>query len=297
MSTPRTADATTGHGLPAALRLGAVHLTVTDLERSLRFYQGAVGLRVHERDATRATLGAGGDDLVELVEEPSARPMGRHAGLFHLALLFESRDDLAHAALRLAATSTPLTGASDHGVSEALYLRDPDGNGVELYADRPRSSWPPPSGSDRIGMFTAALDLDGLLGLVAGQKARPHAGSGLIVGHVHLTVNDIDEALHFYRDVLGFDLVADIGSARFLSAGGYHHHVGANVWQGVGIPPAPRDGTVGLRHWTVMLSSDAEIEAVRARIEADGAAVEGIAGGFMTRDPAGIAVAFVSAGS
>jgi len=270
-----------------------VHLTVPDLERSLRFYEEALGLRVHGREAGRAALGAGADDLVVLVENRSARPAGRHAGLFHVALLSESREQLAYAALRLSATRTPIAGASDHGVSEALYLSDPDGNGIELYADRPRSDWPPPAGADLVGMFTLALDLDGLLGLVAGEEPRAQAGAGLTVGHVHLQVGDMDAARAFYRGVLGFELMVDVGSAAFLAAGGYHHHVGVNAWRGGGIPPAPADAT-GLRHWTIVLESAAQVEAVRERVEHAGAACDAVPGGFRVHDPAGIAVAFTS---
>src|SRR6185295_18793295 len=168
--------------LPAGLRLGPVHLTVTDLDRSIGYYRDIVGLEAAERGAGTASLGAGGEPLLVLHEEPDARPMGRHAGLFHFALLHPTREELAHAALRIAAAREPLAGASDHGVSEALYLRDPDGNGVEIYADRPASQWPPPAPGDRIGMFSIPLDVDGLLGSVAGEEIRPRAGAGLVMG-------------------------------------------------------------------------------------------------------------------
>src|SRR5688500_16699699 len=144
--------------LPATLRLGAAHLTVSDLDRSVGFYQDALGLRQHRRDDAVAALGTGGEDLLVLHEEPGARPAGRHAGLYHFALLYPTREELARAVQRLAVTRTPISGASDHGVSEAIYLPDPDGNGIELYADRPRDAWPPPGGPDeRVGMFTRAL--------------------------------------------------------------------------------------------------------------------------------------------
>src|SRR5215210_4517436 len=131
--------------LPATLRLGAAHLTVSDLDRSVGFYQDALGLRRHRREDGVAALGTGAEDLLVLHEEPGARPAGRHAGLYHFALLFPSREELARAVQRLAATRTPISGASDHGVSEAIYLPDPDGNGIELYGDRPRDEWPAPN--------------------------------------------------------------------------------------------------------------------------------------------------------
>jgi catechol 2,3-dioxygenase len=282
--------------LPATLRLGAVHLTVTDLDRSVAFYERSLGLRLRERDvdAASAALGAGEGELLVLVEDSVARPTGRHAGLYHYALLFDSREELARAVTRLATTRTPIQGASDHGVSEAIYLADPDGNGIELYADRPREQWPPATlPGARLGMFTDPLDLDALLGVVAGEQPREQAGPGLRMGHVHLHVNDIAAGLHFYRDVLGFELMVDLGTAEFVAAGGYHHHLGFNVWRGEGIPSAPESGTVGLRHWTVQLESADEVAAVRRRLETTGGvAVAEHPSGFMARDPAGIAVAF-----
>ena len=147
-----------------------------------------------------------------------------------------------------------MTGASDHGVSEALYLRDPDGNGIELYADRPREQWPPAHRpGEGIGMFTAPLDVDEPAGGRSPARRRaPTPAAGLVMGHVHLHVGDIARGLAFYRDVVGFELMASMPSAAFVAAGGYHHHLGFNTWQGEGIPPAP-PGAIGLRHWTVVL--------------------------------------------
>jgi catechol 2,3-dioxygenase len=277
--------------LPATLRLGAVHLTVTDLDRSIAFYRDAIGLRQHGRDGDRAALGAGADDLIVLTERPGARPSGRHAGLYHYALLSDSREELAHAVLRLIATRTPIQGASDHGVSEAIYLADPDGNGIELYADRPRDQWPAPTQpGERIGMYTRPLDLEPVVAAAGGEAPRPHAGAGLTVGHVHLHVSDIGAARRFYG-VLGLEPMSDLGSAVFLSAGGYHHHLGINVWRGAGIPGAPApDDVADLRQWTVVLASAAEVEQVRARVTGAGVPVDERDEGFMARDPAGIAV-------
>ena len=220
----------------------------------------------------------------------SPRPAGRHAGLYHYALLYPSREELARAAVRLAATRTPIDGASDHRTHEAIYLPDADGNGIELAADRPREEWPPSLGYDR---GPAPLDFDSLLATVAGEERREHVGEGLRMGHLHLHVGDVDEGLAFYRDLLGFELQANLGSAAFVSAGGHHHHLGFNVWRGrgVGAPPAH---TIGLRHWTVQLPADADVAEVRARVEAAGAAVEPHAGGILVRDPWGTAVAIVS---
>jgi catechol 2,3-dioxygenase len=277
--------------LPATLRLGAVHLTVTDLAHSAAFYEDAIGLRLHRREDSVAVMGAGEEDLLVLYEEPSARRAGRHAGLYHYALLFPSREELARAALRLATTKTPIQGTSDHGTHEAIYLPDPDGNGIELAADRPRELWPRPL------EYTGGphpLDLDGLLAAVAGEEPRGKAGPGLVVGHVHLHVGNLERGLAFYRDVLGFELMTFMpGAAAFVSAGGYHHHLGFNIWRGEDVPPVP-EGRVGLRHWTVVLDYPEEIEAVRERVRAAGIEVEDEGEGFLVRDPWDIAMVFTS---
>jgi catechol 2,3-dioxygenase len=279
--------------LPATLRLGVVHLTVSDLDRSILFYERAIGLKTHRREAGEAAMGVGEEDLIVLVEEPGALRAGRHAGLYHYALLYPSREELARAALRLAATGTPIQGASDHGTHEAIYLPDPDGNGIELAADRPREAWPDLANPGWDG-GPRPLDMDALLATVAGEQPRREAGPGLAVGHVHLHVGDVDRGLAFYRDVLGFQLVMFFpGQAAFVSAGGYHHHLGFNVWRGEGVPPVPK-GRVGLRHWTVVLEDPEEVAAVRERARTAGIAAEKRERGFLVRDPWGIAVLFVT---
>jgi catechol 2,3-dioxygenase len=276
--------------LPATLRLGAVHLRVSDLDRSVAFYEGAIGLKLHRRKDGVAAMGVGEEDLLVLYEEPGVRRAGRHAGLYHYALLFPSREELARAALRLVATKTPIQGASDHGTHEAIYLPDPDGSGIELAADRLRERWPKPL--DYAG-GPHPLDFDGLLTAVSGEEPRARAGPGLRIGHAHLHVGDLERGLGFYRDVLGFELMTFMpGAAAFVSAGGYHHHLGFNVWRGEGIPPAP-EGRVGLRHWTVVLEESEEVAAVRQRVREAGVEVEeGEDDGFLVRDPWGIATVF-----
>jgi catechol 2,3-dioxygenase len=280
----------------AMLRLGPVQLTVRDLDRSIAFYEEAIGLRLHARSGDSAALGAGGPDLVVLTERPHAARAGRHAGLYHCALLFDSREELAHAVLRLVARRVPIQGASDHGVSEAIYLADPDGNGIELYADRPREQWPPPlQPGHRLGIFTRALDLAPLLDAAGGESPREQAGPGLTVGHVHLHVNDMNAAREFYIGLIGLESMADLGSADFLAADGYHHHLGINVWRGDGIPASPPpDAATGLRHWTMVLPSAEEVEAVRGRVIAAGFAADEHDGGFVVRDPAEIALLVTS---
>jgi catechol 2,3-dioxygenase len=228
--------------------MGAVELTVADLERSLGYYQGSIGLELLSSAGGEAALGAGGRELLHLVEEPGARPADGYTGLFHFALLVPERADLAHWLAHAAREGVSLTGASDHFVSEALYLRDPDHHGIELYWDRPRALWE--GQVNRMG--TWPLDLDGLL---AEAPAAPFEGlaPGTTMGHVHLRVANVDDTVRFYRDVLGLDLMTQLGpQAAFLSAGGYHHHLGANTWESAGAPPAPA-GTASLRRFTIVV--------------------------------------------
>jgi len=280
MTSPAPSPATV---LPATTRLGAVHITVSDLDRSVEFYERAIGLRLHRREHGSAALGAGGDDVLVLVEQPGALPAGRHAGLYHFALLHPSRLELARAALRLATTRTPIEGASDHGISEAIYLPDPDGNEIELAADRPRDVWPDLSDPGWDG-GPAPLDLSALLDLVAAEPPRAAADPGVTVGHIHLHVGDVDRGIEFYRDVLGFAVMTRLPTAAFLAADGYHHHVAVNVWRGVGVPPAP-PATVGLRHWTIVFATPEGLAEALARIERAGIPTEPHAGGVLVRDP------------
>jgi catechol 2,3-dioxygenase len=289
----RFASVTTGPAaegvstLPATLRLGPVSLTVTDVDRSVAWYQTALGLKVHRQDAGVAVLGDGTEDVLHLHEDAQAVPPRRHAGLYHYALLFPTREELARAALRLAATRTPIQGASDHGTHEAIYLPDPDGNGIELAADRPRDQWPTPE-QEFSGGGPRPLDFDALLVTVAGQEPTAQVAPGLRMGHVHLHVSDIAAGLAFYRDVIGFDVWALMPSAAFVAAGGYHHHLGFNTWRGEGVGPWPASGVVGMRHWTVVLETVDEVAEVRARVRAAGIASEDVSGGFAVRDPFGM---------
>src|SRR5919202_1955827 len=174
--------------------------------------------------------------------------------------------------MRVAAARAPIEGASDHGTHEAIYLPDPDGNGIELAADRPREEWPGLSGADGYALGPAPLDVEELLA-AAGHESTRHAAWGLRVGHVHLHVADLDAATRFYRDGLGFDVTMRMPTAVFLSAGGYHHHVAYNLWRGRGVPTA-RPDAVGLRNWTLVLDGEAELEALRHRLTAIDASVE-----------------------
>ena len=289
MRSSTTAGSATTPRLPAALALGPVHLVVSNLDRSIAWYERSLGLALHDRSADEAALGDGSEPVVVLHRDHDARSPGRHAGLYHYALLYPDRRSLALAAARLAETQTPISGASDHGTHEAIYLDDAEGNGIELAADRPRERWP--QGLGYAG-GPAPLDLRSLLAEAAGEAPGP-AGTGLRVGHMHLHVGDIDQALGFYRDLIGFEEQANLGSAAFVSAGGYHHHLGVNIWRGRGVGPAPAH-TIGLRHWTVLLPDAAAVAAVRARVEAAGVPRDAAGDGFLVRDPWANAVVFRS---
>ena len=284
--------------LPSDTTLGQVHLTVSDLDRSLAFYQQSLGFQVHHRDETAGTawLGAGGPDLLVLTELPGAKHQRGTTGLYHFAILTPSRLELAHSLKRLAETRTPVEGFADHYVSEAIYLPDPDGNGIEIYRDRPRADWRDAQGNLRMG--TDPLDIDGVLSeLDSGDVERSERSewNGLDpatkLGHMHLHVRSIPEAKAFYCDVLGFDLLMNIGSALFVSAGGYHHHIGLNTWQGVGAPPPP-PGSVGLRYFTVRLPNQAELDKILDRVRAAGVLVKEHAQGWLARDPSQNAIVF-----
>jgi catechol 2,3-dioxygenase len=279
--------ATATASIPATTRMGAVHLTVADLERSLDYYGRRVGLGLLRREDGEASVGAGDRELLRLVEEPGARPAVGHTGLFHYALLVPERADLARWLAHAARDRVPLLGMSDHFVSEALYLTDPDGHGIEIYRDRPREVW---EGQVGARMTTEPLDVADLLGELEDPARAPFDGlpAGTEMGHVHLQVADVSEAVSFYRDVLGFDLMAELfGTAAFFGAGGYHHHVGANVWHSRGASPPP-PGTAALRLATITLPDAAERDRLVARVADAGQEPDARPDGVLVRDPSGI---------
>ena len=261
--------------LPAATRLGAIRLRVGDVDEMTSFYERAIGLRRLDRSNGLASLGTpDGGPLVELLADPSAPPRpARTTGLFHLALLVPTRADLARALRRVVAAGWRLSGASDHLVSEALYLADPEGNGIELYRDRPREDWP--RAGDELRMDTLALDLDDLL-REAGAADDDGMASGTTLGHVHLQVADLAAAEAFWVDALGLDVtVRGYPGALFTSAGGYHHHVGLNTWAGQGAP-APPPGARGLVHFELVLPDDESLGAAAGRVGGDTERADGI---------------------
>jgi catechol 2,3-dioxygenase len=266
-------------------RAGVVSLTVADLDRSVAFYRETIGLVELAREDGRAALGANGTELVVLVEQPGAKPAPRATGLFHLALRVPSRAELARWLAHAARERIPLDGLSDHFVSEAIYLADPDGHGIEIYADRPREHWQ----GQVARMTTLPLDVAGLLSELddpAGD-AFPGLAAGTEMGHVHLQVASVPDAIGFYRDVLGFELMATYGEqAAFLSAGGYHHHVGVNTWNSLGAAPPP-PGAAALRHATIVLPDAEERDRVAARVEDAGGELATHLDGILVHDPSG----------
>jgi catechol 2,3-dioxygenase len=265
---------------------------VADLERSLSYYRQAVGLQVLSVEGRRASLGVDGHELLRLVEEPSAKPARGYSGLYHFALLLPERTDLARWLAHATRDRVALVGLSDHFVSEALYLSDPDEHGIEIYWDRPREVW---EGQVAGRMTTLPLDVEDLLAELPGRPSEePFDGlpSGTRMGHVHLKVARIPETLAFYRDVLGFGLMAQLGThALFMSAGGYHHHLGANTWESAGAPAAPA-GTAALRHATIVLPDADELGLVLDRVRASGYDIEQSAAGPLVRDPSGVPLLF-----
>ncbi len=269
-----------------ATSIGSVGLTVADLNRARDFYRDAVGLEVIDSENGTARLGAGDTTLVELVEDPSAPERPRHtSGLFHQAILVPSRADLAAALHRVVDAGWRLSGASDHLVSEALYLSDPEGNGIEIYRDRPREEWPVRDGT--IQMSTEPLDLEGVLGELRHEDVGKGMPGGTRIGHVHLNVGDLTAAEAFYSGGLGFDVtVRGYPGALFLSAGGYHHHIGLNTWAGEGAPPPP-PGSRGLRSFEVRLPGPAELAVEEDRLREAGFEPLGEGDRVMATDPAG----------
>jgi len=249
--------------------IGLVSLRVSNLGRSLAFYQDILGFRLIEREPNRALLGAeDGPPLLELHEVPGAKPQPRWStGLYHVAILLPTRADLGQALNRMVKAGLDI-GQADHLVSEALYISDPDGNGLEIYRDRPRSEWAWDGGTVR--MASDPLDLRSIM--EEGKRAEHQwdvLPTGTRVGHIHLQVGDIPQTEQFYNKVLGFDIVARMPSALFVSAGGYHHHIGANTWQSRGAGPAPDSGA-GLHTYVINLPDREALAEVRSRLEANG---------------------------
>jgi catechol 2,3-dioxygenase len=270
-----------------------VDLRVQSIGRSLAFYRDVVGLDVGEHHATQATLRApGGPALLALDSDEVNRPAEpRATGLFHLAIRFPDRAALADALARVVEAGHDV-GAGDHGVSEALYVDDPDGNGIELYRDRPTEQWPEPEPGERVAMGTAPVDLRGLLG----DSRRPGAGAPpkTSIGHIHIQVSDLRRTEDFYTDGLGLDLMTRIADqAAFFSSHGYHHHVGANIWRSRGQAPAARN-RAGLTTVTFHVGGRHELERAKERLGRLGLETDGGDQELVVRDPDAIELRFVT---
>jgi catechol 2,3-dioxygenase len=277
-------------------RIERVDLRVTDVDKSLTFYRDVVGLLVAARDADVATLAPpGGPAMLRLISTGVTMPAdARATGLFHVAIRFPGKRELGDALARLVAAGYEI-GAGDHGVSEALYIDDPDGNGIELYYDRPRAQWPAAEGDALVGMTTGPVDLQGLLDAGRGRAAvGAEASPGTDVGHVHLQVAEIERTVRFYVEELGLDLTQRFGGqAAFLSSNGYHHHIGANTWSSRGGPLAPR-ARAGLDRIVFAVADEDVLERARVRLAEHGRSPTGDEGReVIVGDPDGIELHFV----
>ncbi|MGI8650311.1 MAG: VOC family protein [Rubrobacter sp.] len=272
--------------------VGRVELTVADIGRALGFYRDILGFEVEESNGV-ARLSADGRELVVLTESPGAPPQPEGTtGLYHYAILLPDRPSLGRVLKRITSSGYPLWGASDHLVSEALYLDDPDGNGIEIYRDRPRDEWrTAPDGN--IEMATLRLNLREVLD--SGEEEDwqgPPAGT--TIGHMHLHVGDLAKAEEFYVGVLGLDVMARYaGAAWFLSAGGYHHHLGVNIWAGQDAPPAP-EGTAGLRNFELVVPDAEELDKVMTRLSEANVSYEEDGDTITLRDPWGAGIVVVA---
>jgi catechol 2,3-dioxygenase len=269
----------------ASAAIGELQLYVADLNRAVLFYQKGLGFALLEKSSEQAVLGVGGNRLITLVHRPGAKPSKGTTGLYHFAVLLPDRKSLARLLYHLAETKRGVEGAADHGVSEALYLSDPDGNGIEIYRDRRKSEWPLDD-LGRLQMGTEELDIDDLvMELKGGLEPFNGLPEKTVIGHVHLQVRSLAEAEQFYSGLLGFKVMQRYESgALFVSAGGYHHHIGLNIWAGEGAPP-PGEGAAGLRWFEVLLPDAAALDAILARLQAAKVEYTRQDEGVLLRDP------------
>lgn len=273
-------------------RLGHVHYTVANLDRQVAFYQNIVGFKLHWHNGKTAALGAGGEDLLHLTEQPDARRYRGTTGLYHTAFNVPTTLQLAHLLYNISETQTPIQGLSNHGTHLAIYLPDAEGNGIELAWDFPQDQWPR-TAEDAL-IRSRRFDTQALVReLEQSSAAWQGLDSASRVGHVHLHVADVHDTTRFYADVLGFETPDYLKDApaqfaeqvRFFRAGGYHHHIGTNVWQGVGAPPPPLNA-LGLRYFTIVLPHMEALQNVVVRLEAAGITPEQTEQGIRVQDPA-----------
>ena len=286
-STSNVADQITRvETLPSSTRIAHAHFRVSKLESALAFYRDLVGLTVLSASRKSSVLSESPDGrpVLYLTEDPDAKPRNPNSpGLFHMALLYRERKELASAFKRLYDKQWPFQGFADHGVSEALYLADADGNGIELYIDRPRQSWPYRNGA--LQMVTEPLDVASLLSEIDPRASKnPTSGSGPSIGHMHLQVSDLRKAEQFYHGALGFDVTQrNFPGALFMSAGGYHHHIGVNTWNSRGASPAA-PGAKGLVRFALQLNDSQFTQALSDRIRRTDSWVGESDHGFIVHD-------------
>jgi catechol 2,3-dioxygenase len=274
--------------LLADIEMGAAALGVADLDRSVDYYRRTIGLELLERGNGRAVLGVPGRPLLELEARPGGRRDPDAADLFHFALLVPSREALGQQLQHFIDTDTRLTGASEHFVSEALYLRDPDGHGIEVYRDRPREEW---YDGDKFLLGTAQMDTDGVLeaGRTASGRWRG-IDPGTVMGHIHLETTDLALSKSFYVDKLGFDVTMDMAQASFMSVGGYHHHLAVNTWGRRSRPASHAGDTIALLHYEIRLKDTATLRRLAAALDQG----EPQGGVLEVDDPTGIRVRFTT---
>jgi catechol 2,3-dioxygenase len=273
------------------MRIGMVTLRVRDLDKVADYYRDAIGLTVMTRAATGARLGAGGVPLLDLERQGAARESRNAAGLYHTAFLMPTRKDLARWLVHAAANRIPLSGFADHLVSESVYLDDPEGNGIEVYADRAPELWQWNAGT--VTMATDPLDIDGLLALTDTRSTSyAKAPDGLRTGHMHLRVGDLEQADRFYGGAIGLDPTRKRTGAAFLSSGRYHHHLGLNVWQSQGAGQRD-DSATGLAWFSLEIAGPDILQAQEQRLKQAGAPVVAIADGIETTDPWGTKVRLI----
>ncbi|MFE8699344.1 VOC family protein [Cytobacillus sp. FJAT-54145] len=268
-----------------------VVIKVLDLERSLSFYKNVIGFKVLQQSANKVSLTADGENALLVIEQPEEihGKQPRTTGLYHFALLLPSRSDLANMLQHFIQLQYPLQGASDHLVSEAIYLADPDGNGIEVYVDRPSSTWNWQNGN--VEMATKPIDIEGLLAEGSGSWSK--LPTDTLMGHIHLHVSNLKETEDFYCKGLGFDIVARYGSqALFISTGGYHHHIGLNTWNGIGAP-APDENSVGLKYFTLLFSSEESREKIVNQLQGIGVSISEENNRYVVHDPSGNSIHLV----
>ncbi|UPJ50585.1 VOC family protein [Bradyrhizobium sp. 200] len=274
------------------MRIGMVTLRVRDLDLVANYYRDAIGLTVMARSATSARLGSGGVPLLDLERRGGAAREARNAaGLYHTAFLMPTRKDLARWLVHAAKNKIPLSGFADHLVSESVYLDDPEGNGIEVYADRAPETWKWDGGS--VAMATDRLDIDGLLALTDTRTTNyAKAPDDLRIGHMHLRVGDLEQADRFYSATLGFDPTRKRSGAAFLSSGRYHHHLAINVWQSAGAGPRD-DAATGLAWFSLEIAAPEILQSQEQRLRQAGAQAVAIANGIETADPWGTKVRLI----